>query len=125
MGEKDFCFKHDKIVSSAFSGCEDFNPSLKDDLKKRFIMEKTEESTAGAKGEGKLGLAVETASGYEEFIGSKKSEVEGKLFLDIEEKGETPSKTSNGFDQGQKLFLAIIGGGLLVLIIVLFAAGVF
>jgi hypothetical protein len=72
-----------------------------------------------------LGLAVETASGYEEFIGSKKSEVEGKLFLDIEEKGETTSKTSNGFDQGQKLFLAIIGGGLLVLIIVLFAAGVF
>lgn len=126
MGERGFCFKHSKVISSA-SGCDDFAPKIEEEMKKRWSLENKETREHGAEIEGFDKITVtEHPSGSEGFALPKKDRVKERIFIDTKPEGETASKPRNdASEQGQNLFLAILIGGLIILILILFATGVF
>jgi hypothetical protein len=125
IGEKGFCFKQNKVLSSSQS-CDDFSLKIDEDMKKRWLLEKKDERKAGALIEGVNNIKVEVKpEGSEEFSLKKKSKVKEKRFIDTEGGDKiTSASQSEEYKQGQNLFLAIIVGGLIILIIVLYASGV-
>ena len=126
MGERGFCFKHSKVISSA-SGCDDFAPKMDEEMKKRWYLENKGTREHGAEIEGFDKITVtEHPSGTEGFTLPKKDRVKEKIFIDTKTEGEMTSKPrTDASEQGQNLFLAILIGGLVILIVILFATGVF
>ncbi len=127
MGDKGFCFKHSKILSSADPACHDFSLKTQKEGKKRFILDKQDERPQGAPLETETIEEPETQEGTDKTGLRQKSRVKSRIFVDA------PSKQTNitniqlkeeDFDQGQNLFLAIMIGGFIILVIVLFASGV-
>jgi hypothetical protein len=126
MGEKDFCFKQGKILSSA-AGCKDYTIKMNSELKKRLVLGKRDDREKGAVAQGIEGVTVvERPSGSEGFSLSKEDIIKEKPFIDkMDEDEREEISEEEDFDEGQKLFLVVLLGGLIVLIIVLFIAGVF
>lgn len=125
MGEKGFCFKQNKVLSSLQS-CDDFSLKIDEDMKKRWFLDKKDERKKGALMRGVDNIRVEVKpEGSEEFSLTKKSTVGRKRFIDTEGGDKnTPVSQNTGYEQEKNLFLAIIVGGIIILIIVLFASGV-
>lgn len=124
MGEKGFCFKHSKVISSTSSGCEDFAMKTNGDIKKRWIFEERDKRAGGARTEEIT--VVERPAGTEGFALPKKSKTKERIFIDSEAGEETMIQPKEGaYAQGENLFLAVLAVGLVVLIIILLTTGVF
>jgi len=124
MGGKTFCYKHDKVVDPP-GGCQDYvGKSGTEEHKKRLIIEGTSKEGVGIEGAGEI-TVTEKPAGSAGFELPKKVDKKGKLFIDVpsDEKNFQPPTTETP-DQSEKLFLAILGVGLLLLIIILTASGV-
>jgi hypothetical protein len=124
IGEKGFCFKRRKVMAAPPPHCDDFKSTTRHDKKKRWILEKRDGRKGGAEVEN-IEL-TEKPVGTEGFRLPKKSTTMGRSSIDTE--GGEEMKFPPGqeeFDQGQKLFLAILVGGVIILFAVLLVTGVF
>lgn len=95
-----------------------------EDMKKRWVFEERDERRGGARAEEIT--VVERAAGTGEFVLPKKTKTKEKIFIDSvidEEIMGLPKERA--YDQGENLFLAVLAVGLVVLIIILLATGVF
>jgi hypothetical protein len=124
MGEKGFCFKKSKVMTNPPAHCEDFKSKTVADKKKRWILEENDTRKGGAEAENIE--ITEKPSGTEGFRLPKKSKTKGRISFDTEpgEEMKFPPR-EEALDQGQKLFLAVLVGGVIILIAVLFVSGVF
>jgi hypothetical protein len=124
MGAKGFCFKHNKMISSPSSGCEDFTMKTDEDLKKRLVFEEKDKRQSGSGFEGIT--VVEKPEDTDDFTLPKEGRVKKKIFIDTEGGEESTVQPKEGYrDQGQNLFLAILLVGVVILIGILIATGVF
>jgi hypothetical protein len=123
MGEKGYCFKQGKVLSNS-EVCKDFKLKVDKDIKKRLFIEDSAEGRSGPEND-KTGvdkLQLE-AKGLALGRGGKTKK---RVFVDTERgEGTTPQAIGEDYDQDQRLFLVILVGGLIVLIVVMFASGVF
>ncbi len=124
MGEKVFCFKKSKVMTTPPPYCEDFKPKAAPDKKRRRILEERDDRKGGSEAEN-IEL-IEKPMDTEGFKLPKKSMTKDGISIDTEVgEGMNAQNREDELDQGQKLFLAILVGGMLILIAVLFATGVF
>jgi hypothetical protein len=86
MGKKNYCFKHDKILSSSSKSCKNFRLKIDEEMKKKW--------------------------GVGEAPGEENGEIRG-----------VEMKVDFGYDKN--LFLAVFGVGFVVILLVLWAAGIF
>jgi hypothetical protein len=111
-------------MASPPSFCEDFKPKTRHDKKRRWILEEKDKRKGGAEAEN-IEL-TQNPIGTEGFRLPKKSKTKKRISFDTEtgEEMKSPLREEE-FDQGQKLFFAILVGGVIILIAVLFITGVF
>ncbi len=126
LGDKWFCYKHDKVVKSIPSYCKDFKTKTEMDTKKRVVIfEKEEGETANIHG------PIE-GTGEVDIESSKKRSTDSETMFKKRAHIDIPvgSKTiSQGeavvYDKSQKLFFVILGLGIVIIIFALIATGVF
>jgi len=122
MGEKGFCYRRGKVLSS-ISACEDYKPRIEEVEMRRWMISEGEERSPGEAG-GFEKVTVKAKPGSASSGSSKWSRGE-RLYIDVEGRGEMEeqSREAGGYDQGERLFLTVLAAGLL-LIIALMVAGV-
>jgi hypothetical protein len=122
MGGKGYCFKHSKVLSSS-EICKDFKLKVTKDTKKRLFIEDSSETGAG-EGSDKTEDELRFSSKGLALEGGGKTKT--RVFIDTEGgEGIRPQGVGGDYDKDQRIFLAILMGGLVVLIVVMFASGVF
>ncbi len=125
MGGKTFCYKHDRIVDPPI-GCPDYvRKDRPVEHRKRLILEGASKEGAGIEGVGEI-TVTEKPEGSAGFELPKKGSNDGKLFIDVpvdENLLQIPNDRETV--QSERLFLAVLGFGLILLIIALMASGVF
>ncbi len=125
MGEKGFCFKQNRVVTSRPDACDNFEINIDEEMKKRWFLDKKEKRIGTPKEDFKDITVEQMPEGSDEFRLPKKGTSKDRLFIDTPITDEPAiQKTEEALDKGDNLFLGIIVGGIAVLIIILFALGV-
>lgn len=125
MGGKGFCFKHSKVVKDPSIGCSDFRLRIDNDEKKRWIIEETQNRPSGADTSTAEKIdVIAKPVGHPDFKLEKKSTIKTHPFIETPVKDEELLHPRSKIDvEGQTILLAIIIGGILLLIIILFLTG--
>ena len=125
MGGKSFCYKHNKVVDTPGS-CQDY--VIKGgaaEHEKRFILQGSSKEGVGIEGTGEITI-TEKPEGSPGFELPKKDDRRGKMFIDVSsDEKNFQQLTDDKPEQSERLFLAVLGVGLLMLIIILMSSGAF